>query len=94
MAKDKIIEEPEVLAESQSQDVGGPTDYRQVINLTKKHLNGLPVGDGTTISMSAGPYSQDGSHISRPVLNKHIGRYLKRLEKEGKVQIIPVKGDS
>jgi len=93
MAKNNIKDEPEVLAE-QNSNLAGPTDYRQIINLTKKHLIGLPVGDGTTISMSAGPFSADNSHISRPILNKHIGKYLRRLAKEGKVLIEPAKGVS
>ena len=90
--KQKIDGEPEVTADVSA--VEGPNDYRQIVNLTRKHLNGLPVGDGTTISMSAGPYSSDGSHISRPILNKHIGKYLRRLAKEGKVAIEPAKGVS
>jgi hypothetical protein len=94
MARKQYSEEPEILAESQSQTIGGPTDYRRIINLTPKQMKGLPLGDGTTISMAAGPYSSGDTHISRPVLNKYIGKYLRRLEKEGKIKIEPVRGDA
>ncbi len=92
MAKNKYSEEPEVLAESKSEDTAGPLDYRRIINLSTKQMKGLPLGDGTTVSMAAGPYTSDNSHISRPVLNKYIGKYLRRLEKEGKLRLEPVKG--
>lgn len=92
MAKKQIDEEPEVLAASPTEDIAGPMDYRQIINLTTKQMRGLPLGDGTALSMASGPYTADGSHISRPVLNKYIGKYLRRLEKEGKVRIEPVRG--
>lgn len=75
-----------------TEDIAGPMDLRQIVNLSTKQMRGLSIGDGTTVSMAAGPYTSDGSHISRPILNKYIGKYLRRLEKEGKIRIEPVRG--
>ena len=93
MAKKKIDEEPEGLAEEpMAPATEGPTDYRRAVNLTNRPLMGLPLGDGTTISMSAGPYSKNDTHISRPFLNKWVGSYLKRLEKAGKIMLVAERG--
>jgi len=85
MAKKQNIDE-------MAQAIDGPSDYRRVVNLTNRPMNGLPIGDGTTISMTAGPYSKGDTHISRSFLAKYVGSYLKRLAKEGKIQIVADRG--
>ena len=95
MAKKKIEEEPEGLAEEPTAPATeGPTDYRRAVNLSNRSLMGLPLGDGTTISMAPGPFSKDDTHISRPFLNKWVGGYLKRLEKAGKIKLVAERGDA
>lgn len=93
MAK-KTYNSADIVSESSPQDTEATSsDYRIITNMTTKSLMGLPVGDGTTISMAPGPFNVNKKHRSRPVLNKYIGSYLRRLEKEGKITIEPVTGE-
>lgn len=94
MAKKKTDEEPVVAPEPTAPAKEGPMDYRRAVNLTNRAFMGLPLADGTTISLAAGPYSANGSHISRPFLNKWATPFLRRLEKEGKIRLEPTRGDA
>jgi hypothetical protein len=94
MAKKKTDDEQALVEEPMAPATEGPTDYRRAVNLTNRPLMGLPIGDGTTISMAPGPFSKDDTHISRPFLNKWAGgKYLKRLEKTGKIKLVADRGD-
>ncbi|MFA6198735.1 MAG: hypothetical protein WC734_06340 [Patescibacteria group bacterium] len=95
MAKKQTEYAPEILVEEPTVPATeGPMDYRRAVNLSNRPLMGLPLGDGTTISMSSGPFSKNDTHISRPFLNKFVGSYLKRLEKAGKIKLVPDRGDA
>jgi hypothetical protein len=93
MAKKRIDEEPAAAPEPTAPATEGPMDYRKAVNLTSRALIGLPLADGTTISMAPGPYSSDASHISRPFLNKWATPPLRRMEKEGKIRLEPTRGE-
>jgi hypothetical protein len=94
MAKKKTDDEQALVEEPTAPATEGPMDYRRAVNLTNRSLMGLPLGDGTTISMAPGPFSKDDTHISRPFLNKWVGGYLKRLEKAGKIKLVAERGDA
>lgn len=93
MAKKKTDEEPVVATEPTAPATEGPKDYRIAINLTSRAYIGLPLADGTTISMAPGPDTASGSHISRPFLNKWTTPFLRRLEREKKIRLEPTRGD-
>jgi len=97
MAIKQIVDDPAVTTgqEPAAQATEGPMDYRRAVNLTNRPFMGLPLGDGTTISMASGPFAPNNANISRPFLNKWgKGAYLKRLEKEGKIKLVPDRGDA
>lgn len=91
MAKRKSDEEPNVglvtpdAAPAPASE--GPKDYRRAVNLTNRPINGVPLADGTSISMGPGPFSADGSHISRAFLNKFNTPFIRRLERDGKIRL-------
>lgn len=94
MAKKKTDEEPVLAPKPAAPATEGPMDYRRAINLTNRAYMGIPLADGTTISLAAGPYSANGSHTSKPFLNKWATPFLRRLEKEGKIRLEPTRGDA
>lgn len=92
MAKKKTDEEPLAATEPTAPAIEGPKDYRRAVNLTNKPMMGILLADGTSISMAPGPVRPDGTHISRPFLNKWNTAFIRRLEKEGQIRLESVGG--
>lgn len=67
-----------------------PTDYVRVVNRTKTKQD-LPLATGENVPLYPRTPGRE-IHISRPILRKHIGAPIRRLEKRGIVAVIQNEG--